>query len=661
MSFGTPHWFWALALLPALLALFFWNEQRRAILLQKLVATRLMQDLAASVSAGKRRFRFFMLLIGLTCVIVALARPQFGYTWQQTKRKGRDVIIAIDTSKSMLSTDLAPNRLTRAKLAAQDLINQLPGDRVGLIAFAGDAFLQAPLTIDYSAVLSSIDELDTNIIPRGGTDIASAIRIAAEAFGKGESENRALILMTDGEELDEDAVKGAREHANDFRIYTIGVGSHEGSLIPVQDEQGGTTFVKDNSGQIVKSKLDENRLTEIAEAAGGFYLPLENGPVTMKQIVQQGLEPMGEHDIDTRTSRQPIERYQWPLAAGIALLAWSLLIGERRRVRAAVAALFLILPLSAFSANTGVELYNKQDYKQSLDIFQKQLARNPKSEALQFDAGAAAYKLGDYDKALEDFSKALTARDPATHEMAEYNIGNTLFQRGAKQQEKEPKLREWQNALQHYDEALKVDPKNDNAKTNREIVRKLIEELQKEPPKQEQQKQDQQKNQQDQKDQQQKSEQNQQQQPQSEQQKNSRQQQPQPNKDQQKDQQDQQQQNSQNQQNKSADKNQRPEQKPSDSARNEKDQTAQNSQQNPQAGNSPAAAPTPREEKLSGEIKPQNSDQKPSEQQQAEAVPVRPGEMSEQQAHALIDSLRNEDTRVQLNERQRTEPVLKDW
>src|SRR5438067_148638 len=198
MSFAAPQWFWALALLPALLALFFWNENRRSGLLQKIVALRLVPELASSGSAAKRRFRFLAMLAGLACVIVAQARPQLGYTWQESRRKGRDLLIAIDTSKSMLATDLAPHRLTRAKLAAQDLINLLLGDRVGLIAFAGDAFLQAPLTIDYSAVLSSINELDVNIIPRGGTNIAAAINLAAEAFGKGESENRALILMTDG-------------------------------------------------------------------------------------------------------------------------------------------------------------------------------------------------------------------------------------------------------------------------------------------------------------------------------------------------------------------------------------------------------------------------------------------------------------------------------
>src|SRR5262249_24607845 len=163
--------------------------------------------------------------------------------------------------------------------------------------------------------------------------------------------------------------------------------------------------------------------------------------------------------IDTRTSRQPIERYQWPLGLSLALLAWTLLIGERKRAagrfaRVAAMALFAgMLPWSGFAANTGVELYQKENYKGALDEFQKQLVRNPKSEALQFDAGTAAYKLGDYDKALEAFGKAVTAHEPGTREKAEYNLGNTLFQRGTKQQEKEPKLREWRNALQHYDQA----------------------------------------------------------------------------------------------------------------------------------------------------------------------------------------------------------------
>ena len=501
MSFGAPLWFYALALLPALLALFFWNERRRVDLLRRLVAARLQPALTASVSARKRRARFALLLAGLACVIVALAQPRLGYTFEQSRRKGRDVLLAVDVSKSMLANDVPPSRLERAKLAAQDLINALPGDRVGLIAFAGTAFLQAPLTIDYSAVLASVSELNPDIIPRGGTDIAEAIRVAAEAFGKGESANRALVLFTDGEELEESAVQAARDQAENFRVFTVGVGSKDGSLIPTADERGGTSFVKDEKGEYVKSRLDEARLSEIAQATGGFYLPLGGGPATMKTIFDQGLGKMEERDIDARQSRRPIERYQWPLAAGLALLAGSMLVGERRRgtapgpmARTAAVVLWMLLPCVAWCRNSGVELYEQHNYKGALDTFQTQLGRNPDSEALHYDAGAAAYKAGDFDRALEAFSRATTAKDAGVRGKAEYNLGNTLVQRGAKQTAKEQKLTEWKNALQHYDEALKTDPANEDAKYNRELVRKLMEDLEKQQPPEQQQ--DQKKNEQ---------------------------------------------------------------------------------------------------------------------------------------------------------------------
>jgi Ca-activated chloride channel family protein len=198
------------------------------------------------------------------------------------------------------------------------------------VAFAGGAFLQAPLTIDYSAVVGSINELDTNIIPQGGTQIAGAIRTAAEAFGKGESESRCLILITDGEDLGSSAVEAARRHSGEFRIFTVGVGSTDGAIIPVPEEGGGTKFVKDPQGQFVKSRLDEACLREIAQASGGLYLHLENGPAAVKRIVGEGLGQMKERDIDARTARRPIERYQWPLAFGLLLLAIAVLINERK-------------------------------------------------------------------------------------------------------------------------------------------------------------------------------------------------------------------------------------------------------------------------------------------------------------------------------------------
>ncbi|MEI9894547.1 MAG: VWA domain-containing protein [Chthoniobacter sp.] len=337
MSFGQPLWFWGLAFLPVLIALYARNERRRGKLLQRLVAARLLERLAGTLSLRRRRLRFALFLLGFAALLVSLAEPRYGFTWEQSKRQGRDVIIAIDCSKSMLATDLAPSRLARAKLATQDLIGQLPGDRVGLIAFAGTAFLQAPLTIDYGAVLNSLAELDTDVIPRGGTNIAAAITEADAAFGKGESDNRCLIIFTDGEELESDAVATASAEKDHMHIFTVGLGSAEGSLIPIPGPDGGTVFAKDESGQIVKSRLDEERLRKIAESTGGFYLHLQNGPAEMKQLVRDGLGQMKEKDIDTRLSRRPIERYQWPLSAALVLLVSSTLIGERKRAARRVA------------------------------------------------------------------------------------------------------------------------------------------------------------------------------------------------------------------------------------------------------------------------------------------------------------------------------------
>ncbi len=250
------------------------------------------------------------------------------------KRKGLDLLLAVDVSRSMLSNDVQPSRLERVKLATQDLINELQGDRVGLIAFAGRAFLQAPLTIDYDAAVDSINDLDTKIIPEGGTNISDAIALATRTFGKSATGNRALIIFTDGEELSGDAVRAAKAAAEaGVRIFTVGVGTPSGSLIPIQGDSGGTAFVKDAKGEVVKSKLDETRLREVAQAAGGFYLHLENGPRTMKQLFSEGLAKMQVADINARMSRRPIERYEWPLAAAILLFAIALLINDRKGSR----------------------------------------------------------------------------------------------------------------------------------------------------------------------------------------------------------------------------------------------------------------------------------------------------------------------------------------
>jgi len=692
VSFAEPLWFWALALLPVLIAIFAANERRREKLVLQLVAARLQDRLAGTVSVGRRRLRFLLLLLALACLIVALARPQLGFTWEQSKRKGRDVIIAIDCSRSMLATDLAPSRLGRAKLAAQDFVAQLTGDRIGLIAFAGSAFLQAPLTVDYGAVLTSLNELDTSIIPRGGTNIAAAIKEAEEAFGKGEGESRCLVIFTDGEELDADGITVAAAQKDKIKIFTVGLGSVDGSLIPIPGQSGGTEFVKDDQGQIVKSRLDEDRLRKIAEATGGFYLHLQSGPAEMQKIVREGLGQMKEQEIDARMSRRPIERYQWPLAAGLAFLFASTLVSERKRParakgsspKLAVWAALLLLPFSAVAKNSGVEAYEREDYKGALDEFGRQLGRQRNSEALHFNLGAAAYKSGDFAKALDSFAKAVTSPDPALRAAAEYNLGNTLFQRGAAAAEKDKKVREWKDALQHYEQALKVEPQNPNAEHNRDVVRKLLEELEKQPPQQEQQPPEDQK-----KDDQKKENQDQQQQQQSQdkqQEKQDKQDQQKQSKDQQQSQKDQSQEQSQQSQksqgDEQKDQSKQGESKPEPS-KEKQDQSKQppenkdgqkdpnepkdgDGQKDQKKQEQPAPSPEQTDKKREGEIKAQGEPAPPTDAQQeaaAEAQAAAEGKMTEAQAMNLLESLKGEDDRVQLlkpNERRPTR-LFRDW
>jgi Ca-activated chloride channel homolog len=741
MTFGVPQWLWGLLLIPLLIGLFVRSERRGLKRLQEFVSARLLPQLAGTVNRPRRMIRFALQLLGLALAIVSLAQPRWGYTFEDVKRKGLDLLIAVDTSRSMLSNDVQPNRLDRVKLAIQDLIGQLQGDRVGLIAFAGRAFLQAPLTIDYDAVVEALSDLDTKTIPEGGTNISSAITLATQSFGKSAMGNRALVVFTDGEELSGDAVKTAKEAADaGVRIFTVGVGTPQGSLIPVTADDGQTSFVKDASGQVVKSKLDDKRLREIAQSTGGFYLHLENGLRSMQQIQNEGLAKMQAAEMDVRLSRRPIERYEWPLGAALIALALSILIPERKRTRekasaaapvgkavhgvaggpagaiATAALLMMFLSSSVFATAPGLDAYHSGKFEDAYGQFQQTLKTHPESRAedkLQFDSGAAAYKLKDYSKAMESFSQALLSRDIGLQSKGHYNLGNTLYQRGEAQKGDDKKLSDWTNALDHYEQTLKLDPQNKEAKDNYDYVKKKIEELknkkqdQPSPSPSPQQKNDQNKqNKQDKQDKQQ--QQNQQQKEKQEQQQNQQQQQGQ-DQQQQKDQKqsqdqqsqgqsgnqkDQQEKNDQTQAKNEPQKKQQQQQKPGETPSPSPGADKQPGQQpspspgeqrgqespSPGEGQNESPSPSPGEgeqenaapsatpaesKKLAGEVKGSGEDksQKPPDKnaQVAEAEPEKEGQMSQRQAEALLESMKDEEARVQLDERRATRHVYKDW
>ena len=725
MSFGAPQWFWGLSLIPVLVALFMRSEARGAKRLREFVSARLLPQLAGTVNRPRRMLRFGLQLLGLALAIISLAQPRWGYTFEDVKRKGLDLLIAVDTSRSMLSNDVQPNRLERVKLAAHDLIDQLQGDRIGLIAFAGRAFLQAPLTIDYDAAIESVNDLDTKTIPEGGTNISAAITLATQSFGKSAVGNRALVIFTDGEELSGDAVKNAKAAADaGVRIFTIGVGTASGSLIPISGEDGETSFVKDSAGQVVKSKLDEKRLREVAQAAGGFYLHLENGPSTMQQLYTEGLAKMQAAEMDVRLSRRPIERYEWPLGAALATLALSILIGERKRGRervyartpakiaTAAAALWLAFCQFGFGAAPGLDAYRDGKFSDAYSQFEQTLKTHPQSRAedkLQFDSGAAAYKSEEYGKALESFSQALLSPDNGLQSKSHYNLGNTLYQRGETQKNDDKKLSDWTNALDHYQETLKLEPQNREAKENYDYVKKKIDDLKNKkqqqpqpspspspPQKDKQQKQNQQNRQSPQNQQQNQQQQQQQQEQQSQQQQKDQQQRSQDRQSQTgsgKDQKEEKQNDQSQAKNESQRSKQQQDNKPSpspspDGKKQNQNQSGEGEQPSPSPGDhgnempspspspgngegseenpTPSATPTESpQKKFAGEVKGGGKDesQEPADKkgQSAEAEPEKEGQMSERQAEELLQSMKDEEARVQLDERKATRRVYNDW
>ena len=654
LTFGAPHWLWALLVLPLIAGLFLWSHKRAQALVAKIVAVRLREQLSGSVSPLRRILRASLLVASLALAIVALAEPRYGFIEKETKQKGRDVIVAIDTSRSMLATDMVPTRLARAKLFTQDLVRLLQGDRVGLVAFAGSAFLQAPLTLDYNAVTNALDELDTTVIPKGGTNIAAAVTAAREAFGKAEGQTRALIILTDGEELGADGIAAAKQAAGEgIRIFTVGIGSPEGSLIPIRLDDGRQDFVRDSAGKPVTSKLDDSRLKEIASATGGFFALI--GPDAAREIFQKGIEPMELSETGVFSSRQPIERYQWPLAAATACLAMSLLPGDRRRRSSVMVALFLSF-VPCTQAQSGLDEYKNGDFEKAGTAFQEQLKNQPASKALQFNSGAAAYKTGDFEKAIAHFTDALLAEDQKLREDASYNLANSLVRKGEAAKENDAKKTNWKNALEHYEETLRLNPDNKLASQNRDITKKLLEDLEK---------QEQQQKQQDQKNQDQKDQKKDKQDKQDKQQQDQKDSKNEENKDQQK----------QDSKDQKDDQQKQDEQKKDDQQKEKSDkpdQSEQSKQPNsPDQKNQPTPAPSPTPgEKKEGELKSANEQQQPQPTPQPGQQPQpagaaeeeKEGQISPSQARALLNSLRGEEEKVNLIEQQQSsQDVLRDW
>jgi Ca-activated chloride channel family protein len=496
MRFEHPHILWLLLVIPPGLAAFlWWSERVKRTLLTQFVEPRLLASLTVGISMRRRKWRYALATVAVALLIVAIARPQRGFDLEEVQQNGLDIIVAVDTSKSMLAADIPPNRLQRAKLATLELMQTARADRLGLVAFAGEAFLECPLTIDDTAFRQSVQALDVNSIPQGGTAIATAINTALESF-KEKGNHKALVLFTDGE--DNDSESGALEAAQNaakagLKIFTIGIGSAEGTLVTATDANGNSDYVRDEQGNVVKSKLNEPLLQQIAAATGGFYLPLR-GADTMNVLYERGLALLPKSENKEKLLRRYHEQFHWPLAAAMALLVAEFLLPERKSRKSKIqgskstkskvapaAALFIGLSLLPFGAKasptSALKDYQSGNFTNALTEYTKLADVRTNDLRLVFNAGDAAYRATNFDLARSLFQQATLSPDLKLQQQAYFNLGNVQFQVAKQAKDLDGLEQGFEEAAKIYERAVMLNTNDADAAFNLKFSRNAAEQI----------------------------------------------------------------------------------------------------------------------------------------------------------------------------------------
>ena len=705
---------WVLLAVPVLAALLAWSQVRRQQALARFAVPSSLARLGVALPGWRAWLRPALSLFAVTGIIFATARPQWGWEDRRIVSRGVDLMIAVDTSTSMLAQDYKPNRLTRAKELLQNIIWEAKGDRIGVMAFAGNSVVLCPLTLDYSMANTALESVDTKTVSTQGTAIGVAIDAATKAFESGGAGERVLVLLTDGEDQGTQPMEAAkRAQAAKIKIFSIGIGSTQGTLIPM-----GGGYKQDKEGHPVNSKLDFQTLTDIANATSGRAMKANfSGAAEVTSILTELNRLKGANQQD-RIYRVYKERYPWFLVPAILLLlleAFGVGAPRRRTVpsrgvvrtpqqpasiaRSAVSIVVVALLMSVASRSSAypgeakvlsdqaIAEYKKGNYSQAAKLFADAAFKGKDSALTEFNLGAARYKSGDPTKAKEAFKSVFDPENPAVNAAADYNIG--VLEHTDARKELETKKQDWEQAAGKGDEKVMEDmkksiakletaasryksailkaPEDQDMKVNYEIARRDLDEMKKllekqqPPPSQQQQQQKQQQNKQDQK-----------QQPQ---QGNQKPQDQQGNKgDQQKnDQQKQDQQNKDQQQSEQAKNDQKKEdQKKQESRQSKQDQQQQQEEQAKEEAKQPKpdtakATPTPQagKDKAGQASGASDGDEKDKEKgdQQEEQVAI--GEMSKSDVDRLLNSLPPENNKalqkfLNANYKMR-EDMDKDW
>ncbi len=451
-----PHALWALLLVPAFVVALAIDGHTRRRVLEKIGHLPQVQRMTATVSHAARRWKAVLLVLAVACLGLALAQPQMPGVAHLEPRRGLDLVVALDFSRSMLAADVYPSRLERAKRELDKLIDGLKGDRVGLVAFAGVS-MSYPLTNDYAAAKLFWRDLGPADIPVGGTNLSGAVRDALELLENGKQRHRAtkrppaqvIVLLTDGADTEGGSLEAAREAARrGVKIFSLGIGTSGGDFVQVANEDGGKQFIEED-GHPVRMRLDAEALRQMASVTGGEYVHVDPERFGVDRV-QQAIAAMERDEEDGRVVQDPDEAYWIVLLPALALLIVEALLGERRRARPAppsspgaaglpglvgpAAMLLALVPaLVGFDfferPNPEVEQGNrllaagKPD--EALAAYDRALAARPDDPAIHYDRGAALYAAGKMPEAMREFQRAAEeSHDPSLRADALYNLGN---------------------------------------------------------------------------------------------------------------------------------------------------------------------------------------------------------------------------------------------
>lgn len=450
-----------------------WGEERR---LKRWAESELLQRMMPDRSRWRPITKAVLTLLGISLVVIALANPMMGRKLEKGKRTGSDIAICIDVSNSMMAEDVTPNRLARSKHVVNNLLNTMTGDRISLVVFAGSSFIEMPLTSDYNAAKLFLEQVDCSMVSAQGTAIGEAIEKAMATFGYGDEErewttnnSRAIIVISDGENHEDDAVGAAKEAVSQgIRVCTIGLGSPQGSPIPGKD---GNHYRRDREGNVIITRLNEQMLREIAQAGKGVYV---NGSGSVSDITNM-LESLEKNDFDEAIFNSFESRYQYPLVAGLILLLAEVFIFERRNKKWRLAFLFVCLFFGNAQGqstwqgkfNQANSHYRQQLYLKAADQYYGVLKDSTLSDENRqktlYNLGNCFYKLGHESndpKALETATDcyrealALQGKSAGTPLAAKihYNLGNALYQQ-----------KKYSDATAQYNDALSNTPVNSQA------------------------------------------------------------------------------------------------------------------------------------------------------------------------------------------------------